>query len=273
MKRKLGVTYNVFNGEELLECSIKSIREQVDYVNIVWREYSSWTLEKANEKLEPLLDRLKKEGLVDNIIKFTFDKEKDKNYWQLRCKKQNLGIKDLKRNGCTHFMMMDADEFYNGDELKKAKQFIYDYNITHSACAVYDYRPLSVYRMRDVRDYSVGLIFKMTALSRVVARGKINNSPCNIDPHRTIPFIPFLHKFYYLNLVSMHHMTGVRKDYSIKMRNTLSNHSEGGKQAIKEYTELQARMEKMTEEEILSLGYIKVEDQFNILETWKKELI
>ncbi|GEM_PF-2956161 len=30
-KMKLGVSYNVFDGQELLESSIKSIRENVDY--------------------------------------------------------------------------------------------------------------------------------------------------------------------------------------------------------------------------------------------------
>ena len=33
---KLGVSYNVFDGEELLECSIRSVRENVDYVSS-WR--------------------------------------------------------------------------------------------------------------------------------------------------------------------------------------------------------------------------------------------
>ena len=39
---KLGVSYNLFNGEELLEASIKSIRQNVDYINVIYQEYS-WT--------------------------------------------------------------------------------------------------------------------------------------------------------------------------------------------------------------------------------------
>ena len=33
---KLGVSYNLFDGEELLESSIKSIRDNVDYVSVVY---------------------------------------------------------------------------------------------------------------------------------------------------------------------------------------------------------------------------------------------
>lgn len=72
-------------------------------------------------------------------------------------------------------------------------------------------------------------------------------------------------------------MTGVRKDYEKKLRNTLSNYSEEGRAAIKEYGELQRRMEMISEEEILVSGggmnYIKVEDAFGILEEWNREKI
>ena len=33
---KLGVSYNVFGGEELLECFIRSVRENVDHVSVVY---------------------------------------------------------------------------------------------------------------------------------------------------------------------------------------------------------------------------------------------
>lgn len=268
-KNKLGVTYNVFCGEELLRFSILSIRKQVDYINIVWQEYS-WTGEKADDNLESLLNGLLEEGLIDKIIRFEFDVcRTDNNYSKLQCKKKNMGVRDLKRVGCTHGMLMDVDEFYRESEFAKAKQFIYKNKITHSVCSIYDYRILPIYRMREVRDYCVSFIFKLTIFSMVVARVRINNMPCHIDPHRTFPFIPILHKFYYLNMVSMHHMTGVRKDYDFKLKNSLSNYSENGRRAIKQYGELQNKMENMTEKEILKSGYIRVEDEFGILQEWK----
>lgn len=253
-KNKLGVSYSLFCGEELLRASIMSIREQVDYINVVWQEYS-WTGERVSDDVEVLINTLLKEGLIQNSIKFEFQISSNarKNSAN-QCKKRNIGIKDLQRAGCTHGMIMDVDEFYRKEEFRQAKEFVYSNKITHSVCSIYDYRISPLYRMRDARDYCVSFIFKLSFLSRVVGRKRINNMPCYIDSFRTVPFLPLIHKFFYLNMVSMHHMTGVRKDYEKKLRNTLSNYSEEGRAAIKEYGELQRRMEMISEEEILVSG-------------------
>lgn len=68
-KYKLGVTYNLFTGEELLESSILSIRSQVDYINVVWQNIS-WTGEKCSQNLESKLNALEKKGLIDKVIKY-----------------------------------------------------------------------------------------------------------------------------------------------------------------------------------------------------------
>ena len=265
---KLGVTYSLFCGEELLRRSILSIREHVDYINVVWQEYS-WTGEKASHDLLVLLNELLGEGLIDKIIKYEFDLSKVQRKSRVyQCQKKNQGIKDLLRVGCTHGMLMDVDEFYREEEFAKAKEFIYKNKISHSVCDIYDYRILPVYRMSETRDYCVSFIFKLSFFSRVIGSKRWNNMPCHMDSYRAIPLIPLIHKFYYLNMISMHHMTGIRKDYEMKLRNTLSNFSETGKKAIVEYRDLQEKMELMNEQEILAAGYIKVKDEFGILEEW-----
>lgn len=268
-KMKLGVTYNLFNGEELLEASINSIRDEVDYINVVWQEYS-WTGKKISPDATILIQRLLSEGIIDKLIKFEFESKQDCDYNKLECQKKNLGIKDLRKNECTHFMLMDADEFYFKDEFRKAKEFIRKNNITHSFCSIYDYRVSPNYRMQNTRDYSVSFIFKLTAFSKLFGRDRINNIPCRIDSRRAVPYIPLIHKFYYLNSVTMHHMTGIRNNYSIKMRDTISNHSESGRNAIKKYSNMQDLLESMTEDEILKQGYIKVDDYFDTGKYWKQ---
>ena len=37
---KLGISYSVWDGEELLEQSIKQIRPVADYINVVWQKLS-----------------------------------------------------------------------------------------------------------------------------------------------------------------------------------------------------------------------------------------
>ena len=39
---KLGISYNVFDGEELLEKSILCIRDQVDFISVVYQEKSNF---------------------------------------------------------------------------------------------------------------------------------------------------------------------------------------------------------------------------------------
>ena len=38
---RLGVAYNLFDGEELIEYSIKSIRNNVDFICIIWQKISN----------------------------------------------------------------------------------------------------------------------------------------------------------------------------------------------------------------------------------------
>ncbi|MFM6972171.1 MAG: hypothetical protein ACKOXJ_00940 [Alphaproteobacteria bacterium] len=48
---KLGITYNLFDGEELLESSVKSVRESAEHINVVYQTTSNWG-EKASENIE-----------------------------------------------------------------------------------------------------------------------------------------------------------------------------------------------------------------------------
>lgn len=264
-KYKLGISYNLFCGEELLKDSILSIKDCVDYINVVWQRVS-WTGQKAEESLETLLLELKSEGLIDNIIEYSFDIDKvERNYKKYSCAKKNLGLKDLRHKKCTHFMLMDVDEFYRKKEFLKAKEFVYTHKITHSVCSIYDYRVSPQYREIDARDYCVGFIFKLYPYTRVIGFGRVNNLPCYIDALRAVPYLPFLHRFYYLNMVSMRHMTGVRKNFHTKAINTISNYTESGRRVIKKFESLQKKVENMDENALLNSGYIKVKDEFGIL--------
>ena len=63
-------------------------------------------------------------------------------------------------------------------------------------------------------------------------------------------------------------MTGIRKDYNKKMNASMSNFNEQGRKMVEKYSELQRNLEMMSEEEILSNGYIKLDDDFGILKEW-----
>ena len=144
---KLGATYNVFDGEELLEASIKSIKKNVDYVVVVYQTISNFGFE-CDPGLVPLLTRLQADGLVNQLIAYVprrFNAREKKELVSARAtgaelggarvdqvadtffnelSKREIGRRACLREGCTHFMSMDTDEFYVEKELYRLKQLV-----------------------------------------------------------------------------------------------------------------------------------------------------
>ena len=65
---KLIAIYSVFDGEELLEYSIKSIRNSVDYVLVIYQKISNFGV--INNDVENKVMELKNNGLIDEIMYF-----------------------------------------------------------------------------------------------------------------------------------------------------------------------------------------------------------
>ena len=66
---KLGISYNVFDGEELLEDSIKQIKSEVDYISVVYQTKSNLGNE-CNKTLVDLLETLLSNKLIDHIEEY-----------------------------------------------------------------------------------------------------------------------------------------------------------------------------------------------------------
>ena len=146
----------MFDGEELLEGSIKSIRSNVDYVVVVYQKISNFG-DKCNPKLESLLRKLVEENLVDEMLLYqpsNFSSAERKElvsksaplslqganadtigeqfFNELR--KRELGREKCAQNGCTHFMSIDTDEFYLNEELARVKQVVEEKDYDATAC-------------------------------------------------------------------------------------------------------------------------------------------
>ena len=63
---KLGISYNLFDGEELLEYSINSVRDSCDHINVVYQKISNWG-EPCSKDLEDILHDLLRKKLIDKI--------------------------------------------------------------------------------------------------------------------------------------------------------------------------------------------------------------
>ena len=118
---KLGISYNLFDGEELLETSIKSVRKSAYHISVVYQLISN-SGEKRSDDIVSLLKDLKKRHLIDEFSLFETDATKPANVNERN--KRLVGLKIARKAGCTHYLSLDVDEFYHYDEIEKAKLFI-----------------------------------------------------------------------------------------------------------------------------------------------------
>lgn len=217
---KLGVSYIVFDGVELLEHSIKQIRKHVDYVQVIYQSSSWFGHQIKNEDLITL-NSLKLSGLVDDLTKFSdFVPLKDslansiakaKAYEKA---KRELGLRSALRKGCTHYLCMDVDEFYLEDQFALAKEEIEknDYGLT----AVKFINYVNVPTLHRGYDSSrVPFICKIGPSSSMTSRFFVKCDPTRGISSRvnsTHDFDP--------EMITMHHMETVRRDLKTKYEAT-----------------------------------------------------
>ena len=250
-KMKLGVSYNVCDSEELLEASLKSIRSEVDYINVIWME-ESWKGEKCDKNLPNLLEGLKKKKLIDEIIFFKH-KGRASNQPALERKKKNVGLEAVKKAGCNYYLNMDCDEFYDKEEFANAKKEILARDISYTACPIFDYWKKPEYRQLNMAKLSVPFICKIDK-NDILAKNK--DYPCWVDGTRALK-IKNGRKFLYLNIITMHHMSLVRKDIKKKYDNASIMNDKFKKEILERYNNL-------NEKTLDKYGFIKVANKFNI---------
>lgn len=209
---KLGVSYNVFDGEELLESSIKSIRDNVDYISVVYQTISNFGNE-CDDGLINLLEDLKSRGLVDELFKYKPLVSKGGHFNEMT--KRNLGLSLSEGQKCTHHMAMDTDEFYTDEQFKYLKKVMIEDGYDSGACQMVTYYKEPIYRLEPHEDYYVSLIFK-------IQRGKSfimgTPFPVLVDPTRRMN--PGKCKIFTREEIEMHHMSYVRKNIKTKLTNS-----------------------------------------------------
>jgi hypothetical protein len=119
--KKLALTINCFDASELLFDLISQIRDQVDWVAGFYQKKSYWKTPMDPADMAEL-NRLKDLGLIDELIEFKpnflrYSREQETD-------KRNMGIELAKQRGCSHILNIDADEFYDAEQFRRAKEII-----------------------------------------------------------------------------------------------------------------------------------------------------
>ncbi len=134
--RKLAVTINSFDATEHLFPLITEIRDQVDHVVAIWQKKSYWKNPMAKADMTELV-RLKKLGLIDEFIEFKPNYKKYSR--EQECDKRNMGIQLMKKQGASHILNIDADEYYDKDQFAAGLQEIENKGHLMTYCSYVNY--------------------------------------------------------------------------------------------------------------------------------------
>jgi hypothetical protein len=210
----IGVAYNIYDGEELLEQSIAAIRKNVDLVVVVYQDVSNFG-NRQPTSIRPMLESLSSKGLVDIIVEYVPDISKRGHGNEIS--KRQIGLDTCRKNGCTYFLSMDCDEFYRSDEFEAAKQTIIEEGYDSSACMMQTYYKDPTFAVDPPETYFVPFIYK--ADDRKFSLG--NTWPVTVDPTRRLSVKRLL--VLDRSTIQMHHMSYVRRDIRSKLLNSSAN--------------------------------------------------
>ena len=137
---KLSLSITLFDGEELLEPKLRILRSEIDHVSIVYQQIS-YSYNNCSSNLLPELDRLMKIGLVDEISEFVMPAIKEKNFspQKYEAKKRTIGLELAREFGASHFISLDADEFFLPEQFIYAKNQIIKNDYDATFCLLKDY--------------------------------------------------------------------------------------------------------------------------------------
>tara|TARA_R110001592_G_scaffold90231_9_gene265446 strand:+ start:204 stop:1007 length:804 start_codon:yes stop_codon:yes gene_type:complete len=219
---KLGIAYNIFDGEELLRSSLENMRDMVDFISVVYQNVSNFG--NVNENLEPLLMKLKEEKLIDFCFKYEpkFKKDDSGNiHWQNGTEneqeKRNIGLNICKANGCDYFMTIDSDEFYDKKQFEWAKKDFIKGDYDTSFCQMQTYYKEPIYKVTPPELYYCPLFYKIKESTKFTY-DFAPPYPVEIDPTRRV--VAGYSRIYNRSEIEMHHFSYIRSNINSKIQNT-----------------------------------------------------
>lgn len=208
---KLCAIYNVWDDWDLFELSIKNISQVLDDIN----DIVLVTSEKSNygeySEVPDKWKRLVVTNRREPIHAHPMDSETDR---------RNYGLQVARDRGFTHFITMDADEFYDPSEFQSAKDYLNNNQHINGLVVesqVYFKSPtLTVGK-------DITLVPHIHKLTPTIRHEFNKNYPfawsgkqLRIDPTRSLNINSGVEMFD----CTMHHYSWVRKDYEKKIRNS-----------------------------------------------------
>jgi hypothetical protein len=199
---KLAAIYNVWDGLELLQGSIKCIKDHVDLIVIVYQDISNYG--EIREPFPAIID--------DKIELLKYDPTIEWGGNLNERAKRNLGIEFARMNHCTHFLHMDCDEYY--EDFGTIKDAYFNCDHAGSVVRLKTYFKKPTFMLDPIEDYYVPFIH----ILREETKAGVSSYKFYVDPTRGINETEVIELPFF-----MHHFSWVRHDIMKKARNSSAN--------------------------------------------------
>lgn len=123
---RLALIYCLWDDYELFKCSYRNMNSLADGTILVYSNTSNFG-EMSNNKLNMSFK-------FGELIPYNFEPDLKLDARTNETNKRNFGIRIAKEKGFTHFLILDADEFYQPIQFLKEKKRIEDENLNGLVC-------------------------------------------------------------------------------------------------------------------------------------------
>lgn len=237
---KLAAIYNVWDGEELLIGSMKTLMHHVDVFILVYQNTSNY-----GETHRPLDNISFAYHNITAVVKELYRPQLDKTPQWNETNKRNIGLELAHAAGCTHFIHVDCDEYYT--DFGQAKRMYELSGAAGSVASLYTYFYHPTLQLTPIEGYMVPFIHELK--SDTVAGHK--SYPYHVDPTRRINQTDVLQL-----PVFMHHYSYVRFDIERKMRNSTAAKNLANGTLLQDYVKVKHLYKKGGQDAVEGL-YIK----------------
>ena len=222
---KLGISHNVFDGEELLEYSIKCVRPLAHHISVVYQTISNKG--EKNITLENYLKELKTRQLIDFLYKYEPDLTISAR--ENETKKRDIGLKIAKANSMQYFMTMDTDELYDKKQLVDALANFCIGDYDSSFCQMKTFYKVPTAELVPPETYYVPLFYRINKHSQIKQISD-KDYPVTCDPTRRMRagYV----RVFTRDEIEMYHYSYVRNDIRSKIYNSSSGSNENEKKEI-----------------------------------------
>lgn len=177
---KLGIVYNIFDGLELLQYSVKNIYNSSDHIIFIYSDISN-NGEYSNKNVINHITEIKNILDVDKkIILQKYNPDINLPSHKNEINKRNLGLNIIKNLGCEYLLFVDCDEIYEPSPFNNVFKKIKERNIYNTIVSTVNYYKHPTIQFEDTT--KINFITKISKETNIV----YNNYPefANIDPTR-----------------------------------------------------------------------------------------